>query len=685
MILIKLYKHDDLVNVLAEQITLIKKNKIICVFGEKYFGKHTLANKTYEFISSIEGYSVSIINDIDCKSIELHNGIKNEEKQKKTKIVFIIPFYRYDKRKYEELVKTLYNNSSQLYCFILFMRPLKEIVEFNRKYDFGDNLSFLYYGIHPDNNIKISNKVSIVHTPRLNEFQCYESAERFVKDDDYSYECICRENYYSNILVPLIKPEDYTIISLIYGGVIINNAFAPSIDLLCRKVIERPLMYDRLLSNDLFWKIEDGYEVIDAWREFVIYKRHYQNFIDELKELYLKIYDYKYIYDNKFIDVSCLKQQKKLWFNNGFSLLYNRLYNAANFRLKHNTSLNYEHRCRLIPFGNRKKIARVVSEYNGSDIKTLLRLTLDFFQETLDFNLIINAIENIYKYDINCVNGESIGIIKLALKTAIQWNDLTVLSLVVKLFIKMWEIDKSNIEKVIDFYKTIDGISIQNIEELFIENGGIDLMNTINSNITKSKIFISFCGADEDIAKLVYDVLYGTLSTNYDILKYDDDVGYMDSLRSFMNQIEECKYVVMIVSDAYLKSEGCMYEVLETMIGHNYIGKMLPIFINKEDNKFYGKKKKAVPAEIFGPVDNFAYSTYWANIKKDQQEKLKDLVNNNIDNLMNIEEAVNRLKKQDDIMKKINEFISLLKDRWQMSFSKLYDENFDTIIKKISE
>ena len=684
VILIKLYKHDDLINILTEQTNIIKENKIICVFGEKYFGKHTLANKIYERISSIQGCNVSIINILDCKSTKLHNDIRKKEEQEKTKRIFIVPFYRFDKAKYEELVETLYNNSCRGYCFILFMRPLKEIVEVNKNYDFCDNLSFLYYGIHPDNNIKNSNRVSIVHTPRLNEFRCYESAARFAKDDEYSYECICMESYYSDFFIPLIEPQDYTMIALIYGGVIINNALATNINALFCEIIKKPLMYDRLINNNLFWKIDSGYEVIDAWREFVIYKREYQNLVDEVKKLYLKIYDYKYLKSNKYIDISCLKQHKKLWFNNGYSLLYNRLYNAANFRMKNSMFVDVEHKCKLIPFGNRKRIASAISEYDGEDTKTLLGLSIEFFEETFDFNLLINGIENIYSNNSGYMD-ESISFVKLAIKTAIQWNDLTVLSMTIKLLIKMWKTDKSSITHIIDIYSSINGVSIRTIEEIFLENEGIDLMKTINSNVTKTKIFISFCGADEDVAELAHEILSKQLSKNYEILKYDHNVKYMDSLKNFMNKIEECKYVVMIVSDAYLKSEGCMYEVLETMIGHNYIGKMLPIFINKEDCKFYGKKKKAVPADIFGPVDNFTYSTYWADIKKDQQEKLRDLVINNIDNLMNIEEAVNRLKKQDDIMKKINEFISVLKDRWQISFSKLYDENFDTIIKKISE
>ncbi|MBN2442363.1 MAG: toll/interleukin-1 receptor domain-containing protein [Spirochaetales bacterium] len=75
------------------------------------------------------------------------------------------------------------------------------------------------------------------------------------------------------------------------------------------------------------------------------------------------------------------------------------------------------------------------------------------------------------------------------------------------------------------------------------------------------------------------------------------DVQYKYDLKEFMKSIRDCDYAITIISDAYLKSPNCMFEIMELLKERKFRDKILPIY---QDD-----------AKIFTPAGRVAYITYW--------------------------------------------------------------------------
>jgi hypothetical protein len=91
-----------------------------------------------------------------------------------------------------------------------------------------------------------------------------------------------------------------------------------------------------------------------------------------------------------------------------------------------------------------------------------------------------------------------------------------------------------------------------------------------------------------------------------------------------MKKIRDMDYCLMIISDSYLKSQNCMYEVLEFIKDDNYINKILPIICKG--------------TRIFSSVDRTYYTKYW----QDEYKKIEHS-SNGID-LLNQEDIIKNLK-----------------------------------------
>ena len=68
------------------------------------------------------------------------------------------------------------------------------------------------------------------------------------------------------------------------------------------------------------------------------------------------------------------------------------------------------------------------------------------------------------------------------------------------------------------------------------------------------------------------------------------DVAYKDSFRSFMESIREHEYVIMLISDRYIKSVNCMHEVTEVLKDSRFKEKLLFIILTEDDKKYYKTK-----------------------------------------------------------------------------------------------
>lgn len=192
-------------------------------------------------------------------------------------------------------------------------------------------------------------------------------------------------------------------------------------------------------------------------------------------------------------------------------------------------------------------------------------------------------------------------------------------------------------------------------------------------------IFLSYCSADTVIANIIEESLNRALRDEIYISRYTRDVKYKDSFKSFMNTISEHDFVLSIVSDAYLKSFACLYEVGEIVKDHNFKERILFVVLSDEEKIYYTKPIPSIAAKIYDDESQIEYVTYWEN----EYEKAKD-------NLKRIKSEIARISSLEKIkgIRKIIDydlrtFMDYLSDANGKRFNELAQNNFFDLVNLI--
>lgn len=174
----------------------------------------------------------------------------------------------------------------------------------------------------------------------------------------------------------------------------------------------------------------------------------------------------------------------------------------------------------------------------------------------------------------------------------------------------------------------------------------------------KTEIFLSYCWQDEKIAADIYSYL--SKYPNIDVHKDTIKIKKWESIKDYMQKVESVDFAVLLISDAYLRSRNCMYEVLELMRDRKYKDKIFPAVISKE---------------IYKPAVIASYVKYW----QDQQQELEDQLCGV--KLQNLGKLNRELKVIQDITSNIADFLDLIGD---LNNPEIPDVNIE-ITKKLEE
>ena len=98
-------------------------------------------------------------------------------------------------------------------------------------------------------------------------------------------------------------------------------------------------------------------------------------------------------------------------------------------------------------------------------------------------------------------------------------------------------------------------------------------------------MFLSYCQRDKGIADIIDEKL-PQIERRIEIARDIRVVGYGESFSAFMQTIADKDFVISIVSDRYLKSRNCMYEMCELMRDRRFQEKLLFLVVNDEDEKY---------------------------------------------------------------------------------------------------
>lgn len=192
-------------------------------------------------------------------------------------------------------------------------------------------------------------------------------------------------------------------------------------------------------------------------------------------------------------------------------------------------------------------------------------------------------------------------------------------------------------------------------------------------------IFLSYCSKDSHIADLVESYLQTRLGNTIRISRYTRDVEYRGSFKEFMNTVSEHDFVLCIVTDSYLKSEACMYEVGKTLRNRDYEARLLFFVLGESDAKYYSKMDNPVAANIYTSEGRISYIKHWEN----EYKKLTQQINTVKCEDATIKERIKRKNIEKIINFDLPEFMECLSDRRGIPFSECVATSFEKAVTAI--
>lgn len=181
------------------------------------------------------------------------------------------------------------------------------------------------------------------------------------------------------------------------------------------------------------------------------------------------------------------------------------------------------------------------------------------------------------------------------------------------------------------------------------------------ANMTETTIFLSYSWSDVEMADRIDKYLSGLSGVT---VKRDvRDIGPWKSIREFMVGIRQQDYAVLIISDSYLKSKNCMFEVTELMKEREYEARIFSV---------------VVESDIYDSIKRNRYISYW----EQECDKLEAAIRK-----INPENAVEQaadLKCYKNIASSIGEFLSIVADRNNPDIVDV-EEQIEKVIKPVLE
>lgn len=121
-------------------------------------------------------------------------------------------------------------------------------------------------------------------------------------------------------------------------------------------------------------------------------------------------------------------------------------------------------------------------------------------------------------------------------------------------------------------------------------------------------IFLSYCGVNQAEAEQIYADLKAVGIT---VIKDSHEMAYLDSVGKFMQSIRDADFALLLLSEHYLKSRSCMYEVSQLFQEREAAQKLLPVLV--DGTKLYGTRER------------ISYIQYWQDEQKALKKALKKL------------------------------------------------------------
>lgn len=182
-------------------------------------------------------------------------------------------------------------------------------------------------------------------------------------------------------------------------------------------------------------------------------------------------------------------------------------------------------------------------------------------------------------------------------------------------------------------------------------------MNKLTKSIT---VFLSYCHQNKSLAERIEGYLR---RMGISVIRDAHELKYTDSISSFMQQIRQADYALLLISDPYLRSRNCLYEVGQLLKEQNVWQKILPVIIDG--------------AKIYDVTNRLAYVAHWQK----QQSQLKTTLQT-LD-VTNTLSSYGELKLLGEFAGFMDEFLSRITDMLHVGYQSLIEQNYKPLFEKL--
>ncbi|MFT6320248.1 MAG: hypothetical protein ACJAT4_001171 [Granulosicoccus sp.] len=184
-----------------------------------------------------------------------------------------------------------------------------------------------------------------------------------------------------------------------------------------------------------------------------------------------------------------------------------------------------------------------------------------------------------------------------------------------------------------------------------------------NQSPANSDIYISYAwgGESENIVNQLDKELQ---SKGMKVTRDKRDLGYKGSIVEFMKDIGRGNKIIVVISEKYLKSENCMFELTRIYENKDFAKRIFPIIL--EDSN------------IYSPVSRLDYIDYWNKKITELDVKIRSMSG------LNLTEIQQELNNYGDIRASFDKMAFILKDMNALTPEMHRNENFEDIYNQLT-
>ena len=178
------------------------------------------------------------------------------------------------------------------------------------------------------------------------------------------------------------------------------------------------------------------------------------------------------------------------------------------------------------------------------------------------------------------------------------------------------------------------------------------------------QVYISYAWGGES-ERIVNELDADLQAKGIMVVRDKRDLGFKGMIRDFMKEIGRGYAVIIVISDKYLKSPNCMFELVEIAKNKDFYDRIFPIVLGD--------------ADIYNPVNRIKYIKHWEEKLKELDEAMRSVSSANLQGMRD------EIDSYDEIRDNISNLTFFLKDMNTLTPEMHENSNFASIVNGVEK